>query len=190
MVQRMSYFRFKRRTLGPAYERFLRDCLKPEGLIIVMECGLPWPTTRRGERYVFQFGALGGATPEEMMLRGGACRSLSAPAKIRSDPMGAAHPGWDQPRGRVGVCAGASRGHRALRPTPQLSRATDRLRTAGGHESAGGRSLSMVVRAVGRGRQSAGRRLLHLDGALLDDPHPLRPVLDGLQYGGLVPRPR
>src|SRR5712691_9977356 len=70
MVQRMSYFRFKRRTLGPAYERFLRECLKPGGTIIVMECGLPWPTTRRGDRYVFQFGALGGSNPEEMMHGG------------------------------------------------------------------------------------------------------------------------
>src|SRR6266511_2739740 len=70
MVQRMSYFRFKRRTLGAAYEDFLRECLEPGGTIIVMECGLPWPTTRRGDRYVFQFGALGGSTPVEMM-RGG-----------------------------------------------------------------------------------------------------------------------
>jgi hypothetical protein len=70
MVQRMSYFRFKRRTLGAAYEGFLRECLEPGGTIIVMECGLSWPTTHRGDRYVFQFGALGGSTPEEMM-RGG-----------------------------------------------------------------------------------------------------------------------
>jgi hypothetical protein len=70
MVRRMSYFRFKKRSLGPAFERFLLECLKPGGTIIVMECGLPWPTTRRGERYVFQFGALGGATAEEMMLGG------------------------------------------------------------------------------------------------------------------------
>src|SRR6266545_4311324 len=39
MVQRMSYFRFKRRTLGAAYEDFLRECLEPGGTIIVMECG-------------------------------------------------------------------------------------------------------------------------------------------------------
>jgi hypothetical protein len=70
MVRRMSYFRFKRRTLGPAYERFLRECLAPGGTIIVVECGLQWPTTRRGDRHVFQFGALGGATPEEMMHGG------------------------------------------------------------------------------------------------------------------------
>ena len=70
MVQHMSYFRLKRRTLGAAYESFLRESLEPGGTIIVMECGLSWPTTRRGPRHVFQFGALGGATADEMM-RGG-----------------------------------------------------------------------------------------------------------------------
>jgi hypothetical protein len=70
MVQRMSYFRLKRRTLGVAYEHFIRECLAPGGTIIVVECGLRWPTTRRGARHVFQFGALGGATVDEM-LHGG-----------------------------------------------------------------------------------------------------------------------
>src|SRR5436309_9672507 len=70
MVRRMSYFRLKRRTLGEAYERFLRERLAPGGTIIVMECGLQWPTIRRGDRYTFQFGALGGATAEEMMHGG------------------------------------------------------------------------------------------------------------------------
>jgi hypothetical protein len=70
MVRRMSYFRFKRRGLGPAYERFLLDFLEPQGTILVLECGLSWPTTRHGERRVFQFGALGGATVEEMMHGG------------------------------------------------------------------------------------------------------------------------
>jgi hypothetical protein len=70
MVRRMSYFRFKRRTLGAAYERFLRECLEPGGTIVVMECGLAWPTTRYGDRRVFQFGALGGATVDEMMHGG------------------------------------------------------------------------------------------------------------------------
>ena len=70
MVQRMSYFRLKRRTLGAAYERFLREGLAPGGTIVVVECGLRWPTTRRGDRHVFQFGALGGATVDEMMYGG------------------------------------------------------------------------------------------------------------------------
>src|ERR1043166_561861 len=51
MVKRMSYFRLKRRTLGPVYERFLRECLAPDGTIVVVECGLRWPTIRRGDRY-------------------------------------------------------------------------------------------------------------------------------------------
>ena len=42
----------------------------PGGTIFLVECGLRWPATRLGERYVFQFGALGGATPEEY-LNGG-----------------------------------------------------------------------------------------------------------------------
>ena len=39
-------------------------------MLFLVECGLGWPTTRVGERHFFQFGALGGATPDEY-LRGG-----------------------------------------------------------------------------------------------------------------------
>jgi hypothetical protein len=65
MVAGMSYFRVKWRQLPLAYERFLRERLAPGGTVITVECGLRWPTTRIGERHVFQHGALGGATPEE-----------------------------------------------------------------------------------------------------------------------------
>ncbi|QBI18401.1 hypothetical protein ER308_01650 [Egibacter rhizosphaerae] len=65
MVRALTYFRVKRRTLGPGYERFLRERLEPGGTIIVPECTRTWGTTRLGERYVFQHGALGGATEEE-----------------------------------------------------------------------------------------------------------------------------
>jgi hypothetical protein len=34
-------------------------------MVITVECGLRWPTTRVGERHPFQHGALGGATAEE-----------------------------------------------------------------------------------------------------------------------------
>ncbi|MGH7231380.1 MAG: hypothetical protein ACREJU_08475 [Nitrospiraceae bacterium] len=66
MIQQMSYFRLKRRTLGEAYERFLLESLQPGGTIVLMDCRLAWPTTRYGDRHVFQFGALGGATVEEL----------------------------------------------------------------------------------------------------------------------------
>ena len=65
MIHRMSYFRVKKLRLGEAYERFLEECLAPGGTLIIVECGIQWPTTRIGERYIFQFGALGGATPDE-----------------------------------------------------------------------------------------------------------------------------
>ena len=65
MIQSMQYFRVKRRWLGETFERFLDESLEPGGTIFVVECGLAWPTTRIGERHVFQHGALGGATPDE-----------------------------------------------------------------------------------------------------------------------------
>ena len=69
MARRMSYFRVKRLQLGNTYERFLEGTLAEGATLFVAECALKWPTTRIGERHVFQFGALGGATPEEY-LRG------------------------------------------------------------------------------------------------------------------------
>ena len=65
MIQRMTYFRVKRLRLGRAYERFLADTLVPGGTIFLVECTLSWPTTKVGDRHVFQQGALGGATVQE-----------------------------------------------------------------------------------------------------------------------------
>src|SRR5690625_4730500 len=65
MVRALTYFRVKKRTLGPGYERFLRERLQPGGTILVIDCQRDWGTTRIGDRHVFQHGALGGATEEE-----------------------------------------------------------------------------------------------------------------------------
>jgi hypothetical protein len=65
MVRVLTYFRYKRRVLGPTYEQFLRDRLVPGGTILLSECHATWRTTSVGERHVFQHGALGGATEEE-----------------------------------------------------------------------------------------------------------------------------
>lgn len=70
MVKYMDYFRVKRLTLGKAYEYFLQTHLEPGGTILVVDCQRKWPTTRIGERHVFQHGALGGASEEEF-LKGG-----------------------------------------------------------------------------------------------------------------------
>jgi hypothetical protein len=65
MVRALTYFRYKRRTLGPGYERFLTERLEPGGTIVIADCARRWGTTRLGPRHVFQHGALGGATEEE-----------------------------------------------------------------------------------------------------------------------------
>ncbi len=65
MIRYMTYFRVKRLVLGETFERFIGRNLAPGGTIILSECSLKWPTHRMGERYIFQHGALGGATPEE-----------------------------------------------------------------------------------------------------------------------------
>jgi hypothetical protein len=67
MVQRMLYFRMKRLRLGETYERFLEDHLTPGGTIFLLECQRTWPTVQIADRYIFQHGALGGATPEEFL---------------------------------------------------------------------------------------------------------------------------
>ncbi len=63
--QGMSYFRVKRMALGEAYECFLQKALPPGGTIFLVECNQSWPTTQVSDRHIFQFGAVGGATPEE-----------------------------------------------------------------------------------------------------------------------------
>ncbi|MEH0820736.1 MULTISPECIES: hypothetical protein [unclassified Micromonospora] len=63
--QRMAYFRVKRTRLGPAYERFLTQTLDAGGVLLLAECTRRWPTTRVGQRHVFQFGALGGLEPQQ-----------------------------------------------------------------------------------------------------------------------------
>ncbi|WP_033313775.1 hypothetical protein RFN58_35185 [Streptomyces iakyrus] len=65
MIAGMTYFRVKWRRLPDAYRRFIRDHLAPGGLLVTVDCTLRWPTTQIDDRYVFQFGALGDATPEE-----------------------------------------------------------------------------------------------------------------------------
>ncbi|WP_433335911.1 hypothetical protein [Spirillospora sp. CA-294931] len=66
MVAGMSYFRVKWTRLPPAYRRFIKDHLAPDGTVVIAECGQTWPTTRVGERHVFQHGGYGSLDPEEI----------------------------------------------------------------------------------------------------------------------------
>lgn len=67
MLEHAMYFRLKRRRLGSVFARFLEERLAPGGEIILLECARQWPTTSVGDRYVFQFGALGGISESEYL---------------------------------------------------------------------------------------------------------------------------
>ena len=67
MLKAISYFRVKQRRLGPAYEQFIKENLAENGTLLVVECQITWPATRVDERHIFQFGGLGGTSPEEYL---------------------------------------------------------------------------------------------------------------------------
>jgi hypothetical protein len=70
MLHKMTYFRVKRLRLGETYRNFLKQVLPEGSTIFVLDSRRTWPTTRLDDRFIFQFGALGGATPDEF-LHGG-----------------------------------------------------------------------------------------------------------------------
>lgn len=65
MVRHIAYFRLKMRTLTDAYRAYLRRTLAPGGTILIVDTRLRWPATRRGQRHVYQQGAVGGLAPQE-----------------------------------------------------------------------------------------------------------------------------
>jgi len=69
-LARMTYFRLKRRRLGPAFTGFLTDNLPRGATLIVADGRLRWPVTRLGDRHVFQFGAFGGMPAQEYRAGG------------------------------------------------------------------------------------------------------------------------
>ncbi|MES4908614.1 MULTISPECIES: hypothetical protein [unclassified Streptomyces] len=104
MIAGMTYFRVKWHRVPTAYRRCVRDHLAPGGMVIAVDCTLRWPTTRVADRYVFQFGALGDATPEEYQLGGPRVADLLA-------RYGSAVRSWARPpptpraRRRSGACS-------------------------------------------------------------------------------------
>jgi hypothetical protein len=96
MLQLMTYFRIKWLDLPEAYQAFMRQNLAPGDPIIIVDCKRRWPVTRVGERHLFQFGALGGATEEDFFTRAASgcaaiSRSTSRTAASGSRP---SRPSW------------------------------------------------------------------------------------------------
>lgn len=67
MVRRMAYFRVKFIKMTEAYKNFLLDALEANGTIILVRCGLKWPSTKVAEHHYFQSGAVGGINAEEFI---------------------------------------------------------------------------------------------------------------------------
>lgn len=65
-VGNIAYFRIKKLFLEKWYEKFIHECLEPGGTLLVIDCGLSWPTLTIDERHFFQLGGLGAITPDEI----------------------------------------------------------------------------------------------------------------------------
>ncbi len=66
-LEKISYFRVKMLHMALEYERFLIKNLQEGGTIIISDCTRKWPVTNISDRFIFQFGALGGATEDEFL---------------------------------------------------------------------------------------------------------------------------
>ncbi|MBE9198679.1 MULTISPECIES: hypothetical protein [unclassified Nodularia (in: cyanobacteria)] len=75
----MNYFRAKYLRLSSTYKRFLEKKLTRGGTIFLVECQRTSPTTRIGDRHIFQFGGLGGATPSDRVTDYSHRQSWDAP---------------------------------------------------------------------------------------------------------------
>jgi hypothetical protein len=89
MLEQMTYFRLKRLRLGPTYERFLRESVAPGGTLLLVDCRQRWPVTQVADRHLFQFGAIGGATQEELF--GGSDRVADRTRRCRRPEPGSNH---------------------------------------------------------------------------------------------------
>lgn len=90
LIERMAYFRVKSLALGRAYTEFLETVLAPGGTIVLVECNQEWPTTRVADRHIFQFGGVGGLTPDEYFSGGDRVESFRNHDRV-------APPEWDPP---------------------------------------------------------------------------------------------
>ena len=106
MVRKLGYFRVKSRTLGDAYEAFVRTVLEPGGTLISLECEYDWPAIDLGDRHSFQLGGLGGLAPEEYYDGSETVAAFLRNQDIDGGPEGIENgglDGWDvpEPDGRI-----------------------------------------------------------------------------------------
>lgn len=67
MLETTSYFRVKILQAGATYTQFIKDHLDRNGTLLTVECQKRWQVTEVGSRHNFQFGGLGGTSPQEYL---------------------------------------------------------------------------------------------------------------------------
>jgi hypothetical protein len=67
MVQKMGYFRIKRRELGETFKKFIRESLNANAPLITVECRYPWLQYKAGDRHFFQLGGFGAMDAKEYL---------------------------------------------------------------------------------------------------------------------------
>lgn len=121
MSAHMAYFRIKRRRLNPAWTRFIERCLRPDGVIYLVDCQQRWPCTQVSERHYFQLGGLGGLTPEEYLHGSPRVASWLRRQRVRQGRWNAPRPDITVPEAEWGfenaladdvLCFARSRGYR------------------------------------------------------------------------------
>lgn len=109
MIRRMAYFRLKFIKMTEAYKDFLLDALEPNGTIVLVRCGLKWPSTKVADRHYFQSGAVGGAPAKEFIEGSPAVREFIESQESPLPKMGEAVMGmehrtdWKAPRSNCEV---------------------------------------------------------------------------------------
>jgi hypothetical protein len=185
MARRMAYFRVKRLRLGETYERFLEENLSEGATLFVVECGLKWPTIQVGNRHIFQFGALGGATPEEFLCGSERVENYLArygSHRRRWDPP---EPDGERPEAEWGFEPAFREDVERFAREHGSPHTAHRLRGARGPQPARGRLLWAVVRRAWADGEPAPRRVVHPHGTLVGAAHRVGAILDGVQHGTL-----
>ena len=196
MGREALYFRLKRLKLGRAYESFIARHLAPGGILFTIECDLRWPVKRVADRHVFQFGGVGGLSPDEYLRGSERVTTLWVEAepvllrgRVKSTEVEFSGelppPSDDDPITRMNKALPRRRA--PLRGRARLQNPAPSIRDAGGFEPRRRRSLPLVVRPsiARRGEASARRRIVLPDRSLVRHQNRLHSLLDRLQCRGL-----
>lgn len=101
-VGMVGYFRVKKRKLGKWYEKFIRERLAPGGSLLVIDCNRKWPVKKIGDKSFFQFGGMGGASPEEYYYGSSRIRQFLKDQKAEITQWDAPLPDDEQPEAEWG----------------------------------------------------------------------------------------